>query len=684
MLFNQLKVVTVLLLLGIASGRLVWHTLAASVDHKRQAGASKVAERTPPAAPAAAVKPQASSPFPYRMSGSVRLEGTEEPIAGARLDIFLGGINALPRNEKIVATGADGRFLVELPAGSVQVWRIDPPPGYVVSSRREVMEDLVVGPDRPVIDKDYHVRKGTIWNFLFTRGSDRRPFPGFVGGGNPPEGFRAQADDHGQAQLTLPAEGGNVVLSARESSPGSGELETGILGMSLQWDAKFRPDALREIIRLEGKDRRFRLVDADAKSATIQVPDPIEPVNDQGKLAIRIAVPYRDSKDFAALTGQVLDDQSRPVAEARVAVSTMGRRDPGDLANHATTDARGYYRLRDIPRRAIDGKPLVVRIIVTKEGYAGIESPLALREGEPATAQVVDAIRLVPGVVLRGIVVDHQGKPLAGAGVQSNQPSINPGRSGAIQSTKTDEKGRFTINGIHRGVAQVFVSNGPLFKSWIYLADGSPEELRLQLPERRPDFNIDPALPRTPPPQPVAVGQGAPEWEVNPWSDGHARKLSDRRGKVVVLYFWGMVFWQSVGALPAMGKLAGEFEPRGVEFLAIHNTEPDAEHSQKQAGKALTFKNSPLVFALDQTRINRHVQGKTAHAYGVNKYPTVILIDRAGKIAFRSDTAAGDRNVAAVFMKIAADPNAMTEEKANQLVERAIREEIESILKQEK
>ena len=39
-----------------------------------------------------------------------------------------------------------------------------------------------------------------------------------------------------------------------------------------------------------------------------------------------------------------------------------------------------------------------------------------------------------------------------------------------------------------------------------------------------------------------------------------------------------------------------------------------------------------------------------------------------------------DRNVAAVFMQILTDPQAMTEEKANRLVERTIAEEIESVL----
>ena len=68
------------------------------------------------------------------------------------------------------------------------------------------------------------------------------------------------------------------------------------------------------------------------------------------------------------------------------------------------------------------------------------------------------------------------------------------------------------------------------------------------------------------------------------------RELADWRGKVVVLYFWGISFWQSVGALPALGKLATEFQPRGVDVLAIHNAELDEEHAREQGRKVLAFK----------------------------------------------------------------------------------------------
>ena len=105
--------------------------------------------------------------------------------------------------------------------------------------------------------------------------------------------------------------------------------------------------------------------------------------------------------------------------------------------------------------------------------------------------------------------------------------------------------------------------------------------------------------------------------------------------------------------------------------------------SDLEVRKLIAVKHAPLIFAFDKVRIDRHTRGVTAQQYGVRNYPVVFLIDRAGKIAFRSDMAAGDRNVAAVFMKILTAPQAMTEEKANSVVERAIAGEIEADLNEE-
>src|SRR5262249_2652080 len=154
------------------------------------------------------------------------------------------------------------------PTGNTRVWLSDPPAGYLVSSARDAIEDLEVLPDQPVIHRDYRVRRGTVWDFQFLRGSDGRPFPGFVTTTStqmaPAVPSHAQADDHGRAHLTLPTERGRVELGVREWSPlASSEIDTGTLRLRLQWDPGFRPDQLAEVSRPEGNERRFRLMDAD-------------------------------------------------------------------------------------------------------------------------------------------------------------------------------------------------------------------------------------------------------------------------------------------------------------------------------------------------------------------------------------------------------------------------------------
>ncbi len=391
-------------------------------------------------------------------------------------------------------------------------------------------------------------------------------------------------------------------------------------------------------------------------------------------------------KTSARVTGQVLDRDGRPIAGAFAGLATMGGyRVSDELRHQSTTNAQGWYRLRDIPRRRIDGAPLEPRIVVAKEGYAGfVSEPLLLKEGTTEKFQLVDPIRLEHGVSLSGVVVDHRGQPVVGAWVRSSKPFRYSGLSQGIPAARTDEKGRFILRNLQRGATELSATDGRVWARIYYLRVGSAQPICLQLSERRP-AGLDDRLENVRAfghAKPVRLSQAAPEWQVSRWSDDRARKLADDLGKVVVLYFWGTDFWQSVDALPALGKLAAAFESRGAVFRVIHRPDRDERRIEEQARNVLAKNRIPFAFALDQVRIAQNSRGVTAHQYGVNNYPVLILIDRRGKIAFRSDATAGDRNLAALFMKILTEPEMMTKEKANQLVERAIAEEIELVLKQ--
>ena len=91
MLLNQLKIATILLLLGIVGPFMTWHAVAGLIDDKEQADLAHVAGNTPAAAPATTLKPQMPSPaIPHRLTGIVRIEGTGEPVNGAKLRIHVG------------------------------------------------------------------------------------------------------------------------------------------------------------------------------------------------------------------------------------------------------------------------------------------------------------------------------------------------------------------------------------------------------------------------------------------------------------------------------------------------------------------------------------------------------------------------------------------------------------------
>jgi thiol-disulfide isomerase/thioredoxin len=675
--------VAALSILVIGSGCCVWVAAASALADRGVVGFSAVQAGQDKAGVAAEPRPHAPA-VAARLTGIVKLDETDEPIAGARLQISIGFVlGAGSRDERVVETDADGRFTVDLPQGNTRVWLSDPPPGYLVLSAQESMEDIDVRPDQPIIHREYHVRKGTVWTLQFTRGSKQTPFPGFVTAVpsifSPRVPTQAQADDRGIGLLTLPTEGRTVELGIMETSPrSSAGVRTGSIRATLDWDPGFRPDDVREISRLAGNERGFRMIDGEGRTAVLRAHEPIDAVKADAKLVIRVPVRYRDAKDYAALTGQVLNDQGHPLAGARVSLAPPGISAEPDVFGHsATTDPRGHYRLRDIPRRAMDGSPIVVRLSVTKEGYAGIQAPVSLAEGDADRPQVVDPIRLEPGVSLSGVVLDHRGRVVPGARVQSLQRSLRVSSAGPPHATKTDENGRFTIPGLRRGVTMLYAFHEKVRASNFYLADGSPEAVRIKLPAR---MDAPAANPGAGPEEPLAVGAPAPEWKVGPWSDRLARKLADERGKVVVLYFWGMPFLQSVSVLPALGKVAAEFRPQNVEFLAIHSVEPDEETAREQGRRVLAFQGAPLAMAVDDAGLPGHPRGATGTLYGIGALPVLIVIDRAGKIAFRSDIS-GPGNLIAVFREMVHSPKDMSEQQASEIVRRTLAEEITKALK---
>ena len=137
-------------------------------------------------------------------------------------------------------------------------------------------------------------------------------------------------------------------------------------------------------------------------------------------------------------------------------------------------------------------------------------------------------------------------------------------------------------------------------------------------------------------------GKPAPEFrKIKEWKNGAAVRLSDLKGKVVVLDFWGFWCGPCVHAMPELMELHDRFADQGLVIVAVHDdtvasiAELDARCSEARkeiwGGREL-----PFHVAIDgggKCKISRrdgYARGATTALYGINGFPTTLVIDKRG------------------------------------------------------
>lgn len=105
--------------------------------------------------------------------------------------------------------------------------------------------------------------------------------------------------------------------------------------------------------------------------------------------------------------------------------------------------------------------------------------------------------------------------------------------------------------------------------------------------------------------------------------DGRTYKLSDLRGKVVMINFWATWCGPCAKEMPHLVKMYEKYKQRGFEILAI-----SVDSKQDRYKVPLFAEKHSLTFPV------LYDQG-VAELYGVEGYPTNIFIDRQGKVRFK-------------------------------------------------
>ena len=128
------------------------------------------------------------------------------------------------------------------------------------------------------------------------------------------------------------------------------------------------------------------------------------------------------------------------------------------------------------------------------------------------------------------------------------------------------------------------------------------------------------------PPKLLADGVQAPDFTAND-KDGHPVKLSDYKGKTVVLDFWATWCGPCQMSLPHTTKVATQYADKGVTVLAVNVWDkPDAF----QAWLPKHPEYASLHFAIDPS--TNDAKGIATGLYGVSGIPTQYIIGPDGRI----------------------------------------------------
>lgn len=117
----------------------------------------------------------------------------------------------------------------------------------------------------------------------------------------------------------------------------------------------------------------------------------------------------------------------------------------------------------------------------------------------------------------------------------------------------------------------------------------------------------------------IPAGSMAPEWSLKDTSNKD-HKLSDYKGKIVVMDFWATWCGPCKRAMPAVQKIHEEYKDKGVVVFGVNCWER-SDPAQYMRQQKYTY---TLLLRADDV----------ATKYGVNGIPAFFIIDGDGKIAF--------------------------------------------------
>jgi thiol-disulfide isomerase/thioredoxin/protocatechuate 3,4-dioxygenase beta subunit len=296
------------------------------------------------------------------------------------------------------------------------------------------------------------------------------------------------------------------------------------------------------------------------------------------------------------------DDGSSPAGKP--VNLTLWNGNSGQAVANTVTDANGEFEFKDLVPGSYGAG-------IQTEGYANSWSH-TFQVTAGATKECSLTLKAANSKI-SGTVLDSNGKPMSGAVVCEQ---------GQGSQTVTDANGKFTLSHVPKDLNIVTVMSGGSMMGFQLAADHV-----IHMPDMNPQ-NVGRYVPFQ-----QYIGLKAPEIQGARWINSKPLTLASLKGKIVVLDFWAIWCGPCKEALPQVMKLAAAY-PDDVQVIGIHVT------GTEDAKIDAFVKERGLTYPLMVDRKSKHF-GSSVDSYPVNGIPTVIVINREGKIVYAANEIEG-------------------------------------------
>jgi thiol-disulfide isomerase/thioredoxin len=119
----------------------------------------------------------------------------------------------------------------------------------------------------------------------------------------------------------------------------------------------------------------------------------------------------------------------------------------------------------------------------------------------------------------------------------------------------------------------------------------------------------------------------APQFAAGEWINSEPVKLEALRGRVVLVDFWTFGCYNCRNTLPTLKRFDGEYRTRGLTIIGVHSPEFDREKRIESVRREISSLGINYAVVTDNDY-------ETWRAYSVEAWPTVVILDKRGRIRF--------------------------------------------------